>query len=85
MAQITYFVVQPFETTSRGQSRALEPLTATSAGRAKAMAERLAEQGGAIAFSRAGNEVTGQFDDAVILGTYGTVPEDAVELAAAAA
>lgn len=81
---ITYFVVQPFEVTERGTVVG-EPKTAQSASGALSLARRLAEQGGAIAFSRSGSPDTGEFSDATVLGVFGEVPEDAADMASAAA
>ncbi len=36
----------------------------------------MARKGGAIAFSRTGDLSSGDFDDAVILKSFGQVPED---------
>lgn len=82
---ITYYVVQPFERTERDE---LVPGAALQvhggAGAATAMARRLAEKGGAIAFSRTGDPTLGEFSDALVLGTFGEIPEDAADLASAA-
>jgi hypothetical protein len=36
----------------------------------------LVKKAGAIAFSRTGDPAIGEFEDAVILGRYGDVPDD---------
>jgi hypothetical protein len=74
--EITYCVVQPFERTEKGGYRVLEPLQARSRDDAVRTARRLAEKGGAIAFSRRGDTETGEFADAQVLGIYGEVPPD---------
>ncbi|MGQ4273436.1 hypothetical protein [Terrihabitans sp. B22-R8] len=84
MASVTYFVVQPFENTERGLVVG-EAKQAQSEHGARSLAQRLAAKGGAIAFSRTGDPQFGDFEDAVVLGFYGTVPEDAAEMAAVAA
>lgn len=81
---VTYFVVQPFVRTEDGLVVA-EPKTAQSADAARAIARQAAGKGGAIAFSRSGDPSTGEFSDARVLGVFGEVPEDAAEMASAAA
>jgi len=84
MGVITYFVVQPFENTDRGLVVAQAREVHGGPDAARALARRLAAKGGAIAFSRTGDPSLGDFGDAEVLGVFGEVPEDAVELAAAA-
>lgn len=73
----TYYGVQPFESTSRGGSKVLQPIVAQSSGEAIRRAERLAaEKGGAIAFSRTGDPTFGEFEEPVILGRFGDVPRE---------
>ena len=77
MARLTYYVVLPFFRTSDGEVLADEPIDVSDADRARRQAERVARsKGGAIAFSRTGDPVTGEFDDAVILASFGEVPND---------
>ncbi len=85
MSEITYYVVQPFEHSERGLivRQAREVHGGPDA--ARALARRLSAKGGAIAFSRTGNPSAGEFADAELLGVFGDVPEDAADLAAAAA
>ena len=77
MARVTYHVVLPFIRDVNGELIAEEAAEApdgySAMSRAQAVAERKA---GAIAFSRTGDPSLGEFDDAVILGRYGEVPED---------
>jgi hypothetical protein len=74
---VTYFVVQPFEMSAKGRYKVGQPVQAQSADQALRRAERLAkEQGGAIAFSRKGDPEFGDFEDAVLLGRFGEVPDD---------
>jgi hypothetical protein len=51
------------------------PNGAAAIRRAQAMAFNK-ENAGAVAFSRSGDSNLGEFEDAVILKTYGQVPED---------
>lgn len=75
--QTTYYAVQPFENAPRGKSRVLQPIVVQSGPEAIRKAERIAkEKGGAIAFSRTGDLSWGEFDDPVILGTFGDVPRE---------
>jgi hypothetical protein len=77
MARLTYYVVLPFFRTSDGEVLADEPIEVSDADRARRQAERVARsKGGAIAFSRTGDPVTGEFDDAVILASFGEVSND---------
>lgn len=81
-ARKTVYVIQPFAMEKkRGGPRmtAGRPIEAQTADAARRRAQRLAEAGGAaIAFSRTGDPVAGDWDDAVILATCGTVPEEAL-------
>ena len=57
MAMRTYYGVQPFENAPHGRSKVLGVVPASTSGEAIRRAERLAqERGGAIAFSRAGDD-----------------------------
>jgi nucleotide-binding universal stress UspA family protein len=74
---VTYYVVQPFELSPKGRYKVGAPLQAQSRDQAVRRAERLAkEQGGAIAFSRTGDPEFGDFEDAVLLGKFGDVPDE---------
>lgn len=76
MSLTTYYVVQPFELNKKGH---LVPKPAQQVqGRDVAIrrAKRLAEKGGAVAFSRTGDMSSGDFDDAIVLGQFGLVPEE---------
>lgn len=84
MGAITYYVVQPFEQSDRGLMVAQPREVHGGPDSAKVLARRLAEKGGAIAFSRTGDAGSGDFEDAIVLGVFGEVPEDAAEMAAAA-
>ncbi|TIL83119.1 MAG: hypothetical protein E5Y89_02135 [Mesorhizobium sp.] len=72
---LTYFVVQSFNFTPRG---AITPGTAVEvqdAEHALRLAEKLAGcSAGVVAFSRQGDPLSGEFEDAVILYANGIVP-----------
>ena len=75
---MTYHVALPFITVEGGLApgEAIEcPNGAAAIRRAQAMASNEANAG-AVAFSRSGDPELGDFDDAVILKTFGEVPED---------
>ncbi|MBN8957638.1 MAG: hypothetical protein J0H17_13875 [Rhizobiales bacterium] len=75
-----YFVVQPFERSKKGRMVPGAPVQAKDEPHAHRMARRLAEtRGGALAFSRTGDLALGDFEDAVVLGTYGQVPDEALQ------
>lgn len=77
MSKMTYFVVLPFETSKRGRFVVGQAQQAQTKHHAIRMAERLAVlKGGAVVFSRAGDNNIGEFDEAVILVKFGEVPED---------
>jgi len=73
---VTYYVIQPFETAEDGRLIALPALQAPTARAALKRAEALAVAGGALAFSRCGDPLLGDFDDAVILGSFGRIPDE---------
>jgi len=79
MAAVTYFVALAFTRSedAGGDIVACEPKEARSADQAIRMARSLAEMDGqhcgAIAFSRTGDPAVGEFEDAVILKTFGEV------------
>jgi len=80
MSRLTYYVVLPFFRTTDGEVLADEPIEVSDSDRARRQAERVARsKGGAVAFSRSGDPVTGEFDDAVILARFGEVPDDIAE------
>lgn len=73
--RITYFVVQPFERTEKGRLRVMDAVEAQSSEAAIRTARARASRGGAVAFAKSGDPDTGDFDDAVILGQFGDVPD----------
>lgn len=73
---VTYYVVQPFEQDQNGVLLPRPPQQVQSPSIALRRAERLAMKGGAVAFSRTGDLSSGDFEDAVVIGRFGLVPED---------
>lgn len=76
MSTTTYYVAQPFELTKGGRLVAGAPQQAQSEAAAIRRAQTLSAKGGAIAFSRTGDLSTGDFEDAVILKSFGQVPDE---------
>lgn len=75
-----FFVVQSFSK-AKGGMLSDAPVQVQSAEQAKRMAARLAEKKAAVvAFVRVGNIKTDEFDDPKVLVTYGTLPEEIMEL-----
>ncbi len=73
---ITYYVVVPFGRDEAGNLMPLEPAEAPNSEAARSRARiAAAKHGGAIAFSRTGEPDTGEFGEAVILGTFGEVDQ----------
>lgn len=76
----TFYVVQPFLRRGAADVVPGDAYEAPSASLAVKRAQALsAETVGAIAFSRSGDLSSGEFDDAVILGMYGTIPDEALD------
>ena len=83
MADFTYYVALPFlkdDTGSLVPGAAEECQSSTSALRRAEMLSRAAGNIGAVAFSRSGDPMAGEFSDAKLLRTFGAVPEDLSEL-----
>jgi len=80
-AMTTIHVVLGFKRNREGKKEADQPFQAQSAESAKRKAQRYAEAagGGGVAFSRTGDARMGDWQDAVILGVFGEVPDDVVE------
>ena len=73
---VTYHVAMPFIRDEAGDLVAGEPKEYNDAGRAGRMAATLASDPkhcGAIAFSRTGDPSTGEFEDAVVIKSFGEV------------
>jgi hypothetical protein len=78
MADATYYVALPFVMDDDGPA-ARDGTECTSAGAAIMRAEALARAPGhigAVAFSRSGDPMLGEFSDAVLLRSFGDVPSD---------
>ncbi|HEY0331249.1 MAG TPA: hypothetical protein VGC77_19380 [Rhodopseudomonas sp.] len=78
MADVTYYVALPFGLDDDGPA-AREGTECTSAHAAIMRAEALSHvEGhiGAVAFSRSGDPMLGEFSDAVLLRAFGEVPSD---------
>ena len=76
MASVTYYVVVPFSVDDDGNlapGEAKEAPNGESAKRRAQAAFAAAGNVGAIAFSRTGDPDSGDFQDAVIIATYGEV------------
>ena len=75
MAEVTYYVALPFADSEDGPV-GLEAVECMSANAAIMRAEALSRKEGhigAVAFSRTGDPVSGDFSDAVVLRTFGVV------------
>lgn len=75
---LTYYVALPFVRTEDGSTagEAKECQSEAEAIRRAEAMSRLPENAGAVAFKRSGEPSVGDFSDAVILKTFGDVPED---------
>jgi hypothetical protein len=79
MAEVTYYVAMPFLNDESGMmiaGNAEECQSASTALRRAEMMSRLSGNVGAIAFSRSGDPMMGEFSDARLLRAFGQVPED---------
>ena len=84
MALQTYFVVQPYQGTKRGEIVALPAIAARDADHAKHLVARQAGTAvGAIAFSRRADPEAGDFEEAIVLMRWGRLPDGDMEEAAA--
>lgn len=83
MADITYYVALPFtedETGDPAAGQAEEFQSPNTAIRRAEVLARLPENIGALAFSRSGDPMIGEFKDAVLLRSFGQVPSDTSSL-----
>jgi hypothetical protein len=83
MADITYYVAMPFLRDGNGTTIAGNAEECQSSSTALRRAEALSRAPGhigAIAFSRSGDPLMGEFSDAKLLRAFGNVPEDLSEL-----
>jgi hypothetical protein len=79
MSDVTYYVALPFLTDEDGSTiagAAEECQTSAAALRRAEMLARVAGHIGAIAFSRSGDPMTGEFGDAKLIRKFGNVPDD---------
>jgi ABC-type uncharacterized transport system substrate-binding protein len=83
MADVTYYVAMPFLQDDSGTmiaGAAEECQSATTALRRAEILSHAAGHIGAVAFSRSGDPMMGEFSDAKLLRAYGNVPTDLSEL-----
>ena len=79
MADVTYYVALPFQQDDTGSPAAGAAEECQSSSGAIRRAEVLAKAPGcvgAVAFSRTGDPMIGEFGDAKLLRTFGDVPDD---------
>jgi hypothetical protein len=79
MADITYYVAMPFLQDDTGTliaGTAEECQSPTTALRRAETLSRMAGNIGAVAFSRSGDPMAGEFRDAKLLQKFGDVPDD---------
>ena len=79
MADLTYYVALPFLQDDAGTlipGAAEECQSPTTALRRAEILSRAPVHIGAVAFSRSGDPMAGEFGDAKLLRAYGNVPED---------
>ncbi len=79
MADITYYVALPFVQDDSGElvaGNAEECQSAATALRRAEMMSRMPGSIGAVAFSRTGDPLIGEFGDARLLRNFGNVPDD---------
>ena len=79
MADVTYYVALPFLQDDSGEviaGAAEECQSATTALRRAEILSRAPGHIGAVAFSRSGDPMMGEFNDAKLLRAYGNVPND---------
>ena len=83
MANVTYYVAMPFlqdETGSPVAGAAEECQNPSLALRRAEAMSRATGSVGAVAFSRSGDPMVGEFGDARVLRTFGHVPNDLADL-----
>jgi hypothetical protein len=79
MADITYYVALPFSEDNEGTvvtGTAEEVQSASTAIRRAETLSRTTGIVGAVAFTRSGDPMTGDFKDAILLKAFGNVPAD---------
>lgn len=81
MPAITYYVALPIIVGEDGDLLPGEPVEALNPWQAKSRAAGLAiHHAGAVAFSRSGDPMSGEFEPAVVIATFGSIPADLAEL-----
>jgi hypothetical protein len=76
MAMQTQFIVQAYRRTKRGALAALPAIAAKDAAHAmRVVSQQKRVAAGVIALSRRGDPDVGDYEDAVVLTRWGTVPE----------
>jgi hypothetical protein len=83
MADLTYYVALPFLHDDAGSlipGAAEECQSPTTALRRAEILSRAPSHVGAVAFSRSGDPMAGEFSDAKLLKKFGDVPDDLSEL-----
>jgi hypothetical protein len=83
MVDITYYVALPFlrdDTGTLVPGAAEECQSSTTALRRAELLSRAAGNIGAVAFSRSGDPMAGEFGDAKLIRKFGEVPDDLSEL-----
>ena len=83
MADVTYYVALPFHQGDAGvpvAGAAQECQSSTAARRRAEIMSKLPGSIGAVAFSRTGDPMMGEFGDARLLQKFGNVPDDLSEL-----
>ena len=76
MADVTYYVALPFLQDEAGSPVAGECQTSSGALRRAEILSKAAGSIGAVAFSRTGDPLIGEFGDARLLKKFGNVPDD---------
>ena len=72
---VTYYVALPFVRNDEGELVPGEAQDRQSAAAAESLARKMAEtSAGAVAFSRTGEPASGEFEDAVVIRSFGEVP-----------
>jgi hypothetical protein len=83
MADVTYYVALPFlqdDTGSPAAGAAEECQSSSAAIRRAEVLSKTPGNVGAVAFSRGGDPMIGEFSDAQLLKKFGDVPDDLSEL-----
>jgi hypothetical protein len=76
MADVTYYVALPFLQDDTGTPAAEECQSSSGAIRRAEVLSRVSGNIGAVAFSRSGDPMIGEFSDAQLLKKFGDVPDD---------